>query len=97
MRPVLDLQHTPGTCCKSKTGHHNQEIGDSSRRTTASSHENGRPWRDRFLRLVIGDLDRSSGNGIRVYETGLGFATRLAGSMSCSCTLLSRSLHSYPQ
>jgi len=51
-----------GARCKSKTGRHNQEIGDQSCRATASSHENCRRRWDRLLRSVVGDLDRSSGN-----------------------------------
>ena len=43
---------SPGAHCKSKIGHHNQEIGDRSRRATASSRENGRPRRDRFLSRI---------------------------------------------
>ena len=46
----------PGARCKSKTGRHNQEIGDRLRRATVSSHKNGRPRRDRFLRSMFGDL-----------------------------------------
>ena len=54
----------PEARCKSKTGRHNQETGDWSHRAMASSHENGWPQRDQFLRSVRScDLDRSSGTG----------------------------------
>ena len=49
-------------------------IGDRSRRATASSHENVGHSETGFLGRSS-DLDRSSGNGLRVYETGLVFAT----------------------
>jgi len=50
-----------GGRCKSKTGRHNdQEIGDRSRRATASFHKNGRPRHYVGETFVLGqsfDLD----------------------------------------
>jgi len=46
---VYGFLHQPtGACCKYKTSSYNWEMGDQSSRAILSSHDIGRPLRDRF-------------------------------------------------